>query len=119
MFIWIVLPFILVSDFYPFFRFGMFAEPIKSNIQTEYFKIEIEINQTKRIIKSEEINFADHHFQYLVRYAYYQKKLNYLFETIEKIINKKSTQKIENIYLLHQIYNQNKKLIQSKTIRYK
>lgn len=31
------VPFILQQTFYPFFRFGMFAEPIKRDIQKETF----------------------------------------------------------------------------------
>ncbi|TAE74318.1 MAG: hypothetical protein EAZ85_04920 [Bacteroidetes bacterium] len=116
MFIWIIFPFILINDFYPFFRFGMFAEPIKSNIQTELFSIEIETDLHKKIIKSEEVYLSEQHFQYLIRYAFYQNKLKKLAQTLENIIQKSKNQKIKNIFLIHKIYNQNKKLVKSTTI---
>lgn len=117
MFFWIIIPFILISDFYPFFRFGMFSEPIQSNIQTEQFVIMIATNTTKKIVNSDEVDLGEQHFQYLVRYAYYQNKLNLLFETIKKISEQKN-KNVKNIYLLRKIYNQKKILIESKEILY-
>ncbi len=39
MLIGMCVPFILLTDVYPFFRFGMFAEPVKRTIQTEIFSL--------------------------------------------------------------------------------
>lgn len=116
-FFWIIIPFVLISDFYPFFRFGMFSEPIQSNIQTEQFVIMIATNTTKKIVNSDEVDLGEQHFQYLIRYAYYQNKLTLLFETIKKISEQKN-KNVKNIYLLRKIYNQKKILIESKEISY-
>ena len=35
----IFIPFVLIRDIFPFFRFGMFAEAIKRNSQKEVFRI--------------------------------------------------------------------------------
>ena len=36
----LLLPFVLQQTFYPFFRFGMFAEPVTREIQQEVFRLE-------------------------------------------------------------------------------
>jgi hypothetical protein len=35
------LPFVLQRNLYPFFRFGMFAEPVRRTVQQEYFWVEM------------------------------------------------------------------------------
>jgi hypothetical protein len=35
----VTVPFVLLTDVYPFFRFGMFAEPVSRAVQTERFVV--------------------------------------------------------------------------------
>jgi len=35
----VTVPFVLLTDLYPFFRFGMFAEPVQRAVQTERFVV--------------------------------------------------------------------------------
>jgi hypothetical protein len=35
----VTVPFVLLTDLYPFFRFGMFAEPVSRAVQTERFVV--------------------------------------------------------------------------------
>ncbi len=35
----VTVPFVLLTDVYPFFRFGMFAEPVQRAVQTERFVV--------------------------------------------------------------------------------
>lgn len=69
----LLIPFIFQQTFYPFFRFGMFAEPIKRSIQTEQFflavtkedgMLDLEIAEATGIEKST--------LEYLLRNYYYR-----------------------------------------------
>ncbi len=35
----VAVPFVLLTDVFPFFRFGMFAEPVRRAVQTERFVV--------------------------------------------------------------------------------
>lgn len=69
----LLVPFILITDLYPFLRFGMFAEPIKKDIQTEKF-ILYETNTTgeRSIFNPEAIGINPNTFYYLCRNYYYR-----------------------------------------------
>ena len=66
-------PFIFITDFFPFLRFGMFAEPIKKNIQTEKFIIYSTNNYgEKTIFNPRTIGINPNTFYYLCRNYYYR-----------------------------------------------
>jgi len=70
-----LIPFILLTDLFPFFRFGMFAEPLKFSIQTESFYVTIIRDDSKEEMfdpQKYSINSAD--FNYLCRNYYYRKE---------------------------------------------
>lgn len=86
MFFLILLPFILVSNFYPFFRYGMFAEPIKQGKKLEKFEIYYTTKENKKYtFSSQKIGFRNGHFQYIVRNYYYQGKSHFLLENLHNI----------------------------------
>lgn len=86
MFFLILLPFILVSNFYPFFRYGMFAEPVKAEKKLEKFIIYYTNTQNKKCtFSSENIGFNEGHFQYIIRNHYYNSKGLFLLKNLHKI----------------------------------
>ena len=88
----IIGPFVLIYNFYPFLRFGMFAETIISTNQTETFEIWYESQNKEEIFFSpESIGLTDGHFSSIVRNYYYQKKTRQLLCQIDQIYNKNGT----------------------------
>jgi hypothetical protein len=70
-----LIPFVLLTDLFPFFRFGMFAEPLKSSIQTESFQVTIIHNNGKEeIFNPQEISVNSADFNYLCRNYFYRKE---------------------------------------------
>lgn len=88
------LPFLLINDFYPFFRFGMFAEPIRKH-QTEELFILYYTNKQNNVYKfnTYQLGVDESVFNYLVRKYYYQNKMN----DFEKKF-RKSTQNLYSTY---------------------
>lgn len=88
----LLFPFILISDIYPFFRFGMFAEPIRQTVQTERFIIcYYNLESKLKILPFETIGFEESHLLYILRSYYYRGKLEQFFSQIHQI-SKKSLQ---------------------------
>ncbi len=99
------VPFILITDIFPFFRFGMFAEPIRKNIQTEKFVIySTDTNDRRRIFDPSTIGINSNTFLYLCRNYYYRKETD-LFARKIFISSGKSLKKLE---LLRTIDNSEK-----------
>jgi hypothetical protein len=70
-----LIPFVLLTDLFPFFRFGMFAEPLKSSIQTEYFHVSVIHSDGKEEIfdpQKYSVNSAD--LNYLCRNYFYRQE---------------------------------------------
>ncbi len=86
---WFLLPFILVTDMYPFLRFGMYAEPPTQHVNHEIFWIELWINDQKQDFKPELLGFGNGHFQYIVRYFVYQNKKQQFFSQLFYLFKKK------------------------------
>ena len=81
-------PFVLQQTFYPFFRFGMFAEPIRREIQQEMFALsgiradgsyEIEISAYTGINKS--------NLDYLLRNYYYRDEAHDFLRKISELMD--------------------------------
>lgn len=80
----ILIPFILVTDVYPFFRFGMFAEPVRDEIQLEQFAIRyIGHNQAMHILDPAEIGLGS--LTYLMRNYYYRKQSEFFLRNIHQV----------------------------------
>lgn len=89
MFCWLCLPFILLIDFFPFFRYGMFAEPVKTTKQAETFELFFINNlQEKKNFNSEWISVHRTHFTYITRYYVYKQKSTQLLQKIHQIYAK-------------------------------
>ncbi len=69
----LLVPFILITDIFPFLRFGMFAEPIKKDIQTERFIIYATNSLgEKTLFNPQKIGVSPNTFHYLCRNYYYR-----------------------------------------------
>ncbi|MCS6796782.1 MAG: hypothetical protein RMJ97_07465 [Raineya sp.] len=75
------LPFLLLTDIFPFLRFGMFAEPTKSTKQ-ELFELYTLENGKLRKFNTYLWGIDEGVFHYIVRKYYYQKRMNEFWEKI-------------------------------------
>jgi hypothetical protein len=87
--LWLLIPFVLLTDLFPLFRFGMFAEPIRNTTSTEQWAVYYQ-NATLNyeLLRSEDIGISEGHFTYLLRYYVYQRKLQQLFRQLHQIVSK-------------------------------
>jgi hypothetical protein len=84
--IWI--PFILLTDLYPFFRFGMFAEPVREAIQMEQFAVGyISFRQSRQVLGAEQLGISS--LAYLMRNYYYRNQSTEFLENIHAIFPEK------------------------------
>lgn len=75
------IPFMLLTDFFPFMRFGMFSETIKESSQTETFVIYIlKEDGTKENLSKRQGAMDDSHLNYLSRMYYYNNNIVYVGE---------------------------------------
>lgn len=70
----LLIPFMLITDVFPLMRFGMFAEPVKEEVQTEIF-LPVDKN-SKKILDPVRIGFHGSSFQYLARNYYYRSEIS-------------------------------------------
>jgi hypothetical protein len=80
--VWV--PFVLQTDLYPLFRFGMFAEPVKREVQTETFALRIvDATGQQRMVAPEETGLGS--LTYLMRNYYYRHQADTLLRRIHRI----------------------------------
>lgn len=67
------VPFILQTDFYPFLRFGMFAEPVRHKIQEEQFFLNF-YDKEGNLLKynTQQFGLYKSKLDYLLRNHYYR-----------------------------------------------
>lgn len=69
----LLLPFVLQQTFYPFFRFGMFAEPVTREIQQEVFRLAgVRTDSGMDMEISEYTGIRRSNLDYLLRNYYYR-----------------------------------------------
>ena len=91
MLVLIALPFLLLTDIFPFMRFGMFAEPVKSPNQMEVFEVSF-LDQSKKeiVLDPKSIGVEPHFFLYLSRNYYYRKEAGKFLDHISSISQNKN-----------------------------
>lgn len=77
----LLLPFVLITNFYPFVRFGMFAEPIRYQQQKESFIVTL----NGELINGHGIGIDPNNFTYLVRNHVYRGDQSLLLRKLEEI----------------------------------
>ena len=79
------VPFVLLTDLFPFMRFGMFAETITNNSQQELFEILIQKKDgSTELLSQRQQGMDDSHLNYLTRTYFYANKISFLTEEISK-----------------------------------
>jgi hypothetical protein len=79
----LLVPFVLFTDIFPFLRFGMFAEPIRNDIQTEKFILyEINLTGKRKLFNQEKIGINPNTFYYLCRNYYYRNQMELFSDKI-------------------------------------
>ncbi len=72
----------LLTDLFPFMRFGMFAEPVHNNVQTEYFYVVAVSHGKENLLDTESIGLSPSSFNYLARDNFYQKRSRVLLDDL-------------------------------------
>ena len=78
-----VVPFILQTTLYPFFRFGMFAEPVRYAIQEEQFLL-LRISPAGKAepYMPEKIGIGKSKLDYLLRNYYYRNEIQQMLDQL-------------------------------------
>ncbi len=93
------IPFILMTDLYPFFRFGMFAEPIKQAVQLEQFAIRYkDAGGNLHVVSPLQVGIGS--LPYLMRNYYYRNESVQLLNHIHTIYVHKQPNQISEWQLL-------------------
>ena len=77
----LILPFLTITDFYPFMRFGMFAEPIRTYAQLETYRLGIFKNKSIQIVNMDSLGLSEGKFNYLARTYIHTHRQNQLLRT--------------------------------------
>lgn len=81
----ILVPFVLITDVFPFLRFGMFAEPLDKSKQVEVFYIQYQEYQAGwKLFDPEKYEMQEETFQYLARNYYYRNESDLLLQKLKK-----------------------------------
>lgn len=79
------IPFLLMTDLFPFMRFGMFAETVQSIPQQEKFTVSILLaDGSSQSLGERQIGLDDSHLNYLARIYYYSDQLDFFASHLKK-----------------------------------
>lgn len=102
-FIFLWLPFLLLTDLFPFLRFGMFAEPLQQNTSQEFFVLYTQQNGRLQKYDTNLWGLDETVFNYLTRQYHYQGRLKELGEVLVKAHQEMYPQSQEKWYLYREI----------------
>jgi len=101
------LPFIFLTDLYPFLRFGMFAEPVSQQATKEIFVLYVEKGSRLEKYDTYFWGIDESVFNYLARKYYYQKRLDFLGENLCNAHRKLYPQSPQKWFLYREIFQNN------------
>jgi len=84
----VTAPFVLLTDLYPFYRFGMFAEPVRRTIQTEQFLLRY-VDASGRLHGVEPPDVGLSGLAYLMRNYYYRGHAGRFLRHIHRVYPRK------------------------------
>lgn len=91
-FIATLVPFILVNSYFPFYRYGMFAEPAQkndlNNQELLFIRYTFKSDSSERF-NPESIGIQEGHFGYMLRNFYYLNNVQQVFSQLHQISKKK------------------------------
>ncbi|MFN3404939.1 MAG: hypothetical protein ACK40G_12640 [Cytophagaceae bacterium] len=79
------VPFILITDIFPFLRFGMFAESPNNNRPLELFISQYKSDSTFITFNSGSRGLDENKFNYLARNYYYRNEGEFFLSRIDKL----------------------------------
>ncbi len=86
----ITVPFVLLTDLYPFFRFGMFAEPVSRAVQTERFVVRyLDAGGRPHLVAPAEVGLGE--LVYLLRNYYYRGETDRLLQRLHGLHRRRAT----------------------------
>ncbi len=100
----LLVPFLLQSNMYPLFYYGMFSEVLHQTNQQERLVIETtNASDITEIFLASSIGMDEGHFLYVVRYYYYHNKSQQLFSQLNQILKKSKKFKRWKLYKIIEI----------------
>lgn len=87
----LLLPFIFIKTVFPFYRFGMFAEPVKAAAQTEKFQVRYRQQQKWIPFKGTEFGLSKSVFAAMMRKAHYQNQVEEFLQKTASVVKVKAT----------------------------
>ncbi len=88
--VWFLVPFVLMTDLYPFFRYGMFAEPVKPQQTTEMLQLWWKpVDLPAQLFEPKTIGLTENHFGYMLRHYFYNNRIKQLFSQTHYLTLKK------------------------------
>lgn len=96
------IPFIFITDFFPFMRMGMFAEPVRYSAQQESFLVLKETSPNKKKpVDSQSFGIAPHNFQYLCRNHHYRHEDSLLLRKVHYSLGNNNANKLHLCKIIH------------------
>ncbi len=93
--VWFLVPFVLMTDMYPFMRYGMFAERVKTSQTTEMLQLWCTYRGLPACpFEPETIGLTNNHFGYVLRHYFYTNHIKQLFSQIHTLTLKKQTKPV-------------------------
>ena len=110
------IPFMLLTDLFPFMRFGMFSETVKQNPQKEFFSVTVQKKDgTMERLSVRQTAIDDVQLNYITRKYFYQNKIDLL---VSILLNSGLLQKDEHLIITQKILSNrtwiNKTIIDKK-----
>ena len=85
----VAVPFVLLTDLYPFFRFGMFAEPVSRAVQTERFVVRyLDAGGRPHEVAPAEVGLGE--LVYLLRNYYYRGETDRLLQRLHGLHSRRA-----------------------------
>ncbi len=95
------IPFLLMTDVFPFMRFAMFAETVKNIPQQELFAVNVLLpDGSCQALSERQIGLDDSHLNYLARTYFYNHQFDFFLTHLKKsgLLTEK-----ENLVIIHKI----------------
>jgi hypothetical protein len=100
-----IVPFISISNLYPFMRFGMFAEKVEPTKGIEIF--EVQFPNKDKAISQDAIAIPPHMLSYLIRNYYYKGQIKKCAINLYQLTDKKTTIELYKLTIINQKKNKN------------
>lgn len=99
------IPFLLMTDLFPFMRFAMFAETVQNIPQQELFSIHIQTAENpSQSLAERQIGLDDSHLNYLARTYFYNHQVSFFLNHLK---NSGLLKENEQLIMIHKTLQDN------------